>query len=701
MENLGEKSSSFNSRDEQKSGGETPRAPPDSGDIDATDPKEKDAKNDENTQPAADKDGNPSEEKKEDASVEVPEPPPRTLDMVSEDVDHYIETLNNNAEVEEKIPDVIDKFLELVEEKIHVYDSGEVKGKWGEVAEEDSVLLEAVNRISKLLKLQSQLKSSSEEITKRKDSLVNQIGILQHRLMSYFEEEFRFLLEESRYPIDSDPGGHDSKGKQVEQDRSQEPESEVTNSEPEFPGYPENTVTKLKQIAKEMISGGYESECCLIYTICRRHAFEENLHKLGFENMSIDEIQKMQWKTLERDIPMWIQTVKECANVYFSGERKLAESVFAENPSLGVSLFSSFSVNVVMQLLNFAEGVAMTKRAEDKLFKILDMYETLRDVTPNFDQLFPEDIANDVHAETTSSKSRLGETTISIFGDLENAIKTDASKTLVPGGAVHPLTRYIMNYLPFACEYKETLEQVFKEHSKIERADSTSRPRHEVEAKFQKTAETNNNNNTNNNNKDGDQSPFSAQLIRLMSLLDTNLEGKANMYRDVALSCIFMMNNGRYIVQKIKGSPEIYKLVGETWCRKRSSDLRTYHKKYKTEAWSKILNCLNLNGLSVNGKVQKPLLKERFKSFNAAFDEIHKTQSTWIVFDEQLRSELRVSVTSVLIQAYRAFLGRFSQYLDPGRQTDKYIKYQPEDIENLIEDLFDGNAQANAARRKS
>ena len=37
----------------------------------------------------------------------------------------------------------------------------------------------------------------------------------------------------------------------------------------------------------------------------------------------------------------------------------------------------------------------------------------------------------------------------------------------VTGGAVHPLTRYIMNYLSVAGDYKETLEQVFKDHSKI------------------------------------------------------------------------------------------------------------------------------------------------------------------------------------------------------------------------------------------
>ena len=109
---------------------------------------------------------------------------------------------------------------------------------------------------------------------------------------------------------------------------------------------------------------------------------------------------------------------------------------------------------------------------------------------------------------------------------------------------------------------------------------------------------------------------------------------------------------------------------------------------------------INLEGLNVNGKMVKPVLKERFKGFNAMFEEIHKTQSLWVVYDKQLQSELRVSISAIVTPAYRSFLGRFSGYLDPGRQTEKYIKFQPEDIETYIDELFDGNP-ASMARRKT
>ncbi|KAK7311328.1 hypothetical protein RJT34_09392 [Clitoria ternatea] len=631
----------------------------------------------------------------------VKESPPPNHEKLAEDIDQLFLTLREdndkskgNAEKLE-IPRFVERYLHMVEEKIIKYDSGEGKAKWGEVEEEDSWLLENADRITKLMKLLTNHHCEIEE--ERRNSLVNRTGSIQQRVMSYLEEDFRIIMEESRIiPTELDPGGNnnnaDPKGKHVasseKQEDVQDPDREQTESQPSFPGYPEEAIASLRKIATEMLSGGYESECCQVYIISRRNVFEEILQKLGLERISIDEmVQKVPWETLARDmIPAWINTFKECAAVFFPGERKLAEAIFADNPSVSEGLFSSLSRGVVIQLLNFAEGAAMTKRAGEKLFKLLDMYETLRDVIPKLDGMFPEESVEELKTEMTLAKSRLGESAIAIFCDLENSIKSETAKTAVPGGAVHPLTRYIMNYLAIAGDYKETLEQVFREHSKIERPDSTGMPRQE--------------NGASASDKEA-ASPFSTQAMRVMDLLDASLEGKARLYKEVALSNFFMMNNGRYILQKIKSSSEMSQVMGDNWCRKKSSELRTYHKNYQRETWNRVLASLNHEGLTVNGKVQKPVVKERFKSFNAMFDEIHRTQSTWVVKDEQLQSELRVSISTVVIPAYRAFLGRFAQILDPGRQTEKYVKYQPEDIETHIDELFEGKPHQGVGKRKT
>ncbi|CAI8593963.1 unnamed protein product [Vicia faba] len=654
------------------------------------------------------------EENEEGVSFEdTPETPPPNLEKLLEDIDKFFAatTYDNNDNNEEMIPEFVDKFLYLVEEKIARYDSNQTK--WGETVEEDSLLLEGVNRVSKLVKFlttiitdfqsgEEEKKEGDEEEDKKGDEeeekeekkikknhsvLLNRVGAIQQRAMAYLEEEFRLLMEESRIQNKPD-SSHDAKGKHAATPEPSENESAETFMD--FPGFKEEAVTILNKIAREMLFAGYDSECCHLYAVSRKHGFGDGLYRLGYERISMEEVHKMQWESLEREIPTWINTFKECATVWFPGERKLAASIFAEHLSVADTLYTNLTRVVVFQLLNFAESVAMTKRAAEKLFKFLDMYETLRDTIPNLDKLYPEEIVYEIKAEMTSAKNRLGEVAVLIFCELENSIKSDTGKTPVAGGAVHPLTRYIINYLRLACEYKDTLEEVFKEHSKIERADSTSRPNYDNQSQ---------NENQKSNEKEN-VSPFAAQLTRLMELLDANLEGKAKLYKEVPLSCIFMMNNGRYIVQKIKGSGEIYAVMGETWCRKRSTELRTYHKNYQIESWSKILSCLSPKGLNDNGKVHKPVLKERFKSFNALFEEIHKTQSTWVVSDEQLQSELRVSISALVIPAYRSFLGRFSQYLDPGRQTEKYIKFQAEDIETYIDELFDGNPHHQAMVRK-
>lgn len=602
--------------------------------------------------------------------------------ILDEEIDRFLSTLST---IEDKlnppeVPEFVGIFLKLVESKIARYDSGESSAKFGQLAEEDRSFVDAVNRISKLTNALSVFPSDPKTTM-----LLNRTGSVLQQAMSLFEEEFRTLLEESR-SSDSDQNvmqtKHPSFNSNHEPDHCilQDADQTVDN---EFPGYSPEFLSSLKRIATAMISAGYETECCQVYSISRRETFDEALSKLGFEKISIDDVQKMQWESLEGEIATWIKVMKQCTTVLFIRERNLSESIFSE-PSISRSLFSNLTRSVIIQLLNFAEAVAMTKRAAEKLFKFLDMYETLRDLIPSIEESYSECL-NELKSEASATANRLGEATISIFCDLENSIKSDTGKTPVPSGAVHPLTRYTMNYLKYACEYKDTLEQVFEQHQKVDQSDSDM---DQIDSA-----------NMNNDQLTTKRSPFSVQLITVMDLLDANLDAKSKLYRDPSLSYIFLMNNGRYILQKIKGSTEIHQLMGDTWCRKRSSVLRQYHKNYQRETWSKVLGCLRDEGLQVNGKVSKPVLKERFKSFNTLFDEIHRTQSTWVVSDEQLQSELRVSISTVVIPAYRSFLGRFRQYLDAGRQTEKYVKYQPEDIEAYVDELFDGNPTSMARKR--
>ncbi|CAN4082257.1 unnamed protein product [Withania somnifera] len=544
-------------------------------------------------------------------------PLPPDLTKISQDIDQFTSDLTNLKRDDDEskpppdVPVVVEQFAVLVEAKIDEYDGGDAPVKWSQLPHEEATsFLDIVDRISKLLTSSCQFSSEY----KYAYSISRVDGVLQ-RAMSYIEEEYKSILYDYKMNPDSDvisfsdtPSAKrnkeaaNSSSSDTNQDAAAEQASAPESEENKFPGYSEEIVATLNKFSKALIAGGYESECCQIYFIARRKALEESLHRLGFEKYSIDDVQKMNWDSLEREVTAWLGTFKHCTNVLFSSERKLADAVFADQPSIAETIFSNLSRGMMIQLLNFAEGVSMTKRTAEKLFKFLDIYETLRDFLPLVDKIFPVSYADELKAEDTLTRSRLGESMVSIFSELENSIHMDSNKT------------------PFL---RDTLERGVREHRMIERADSS----HGLNFDSQNAQAAENNQNTAASSSLNKQlSPLEMQMIKVMDLLDTNLEG-----------------------------------------------------------------------LNVNGKVNKPILKEKFKSFNTLFDEIHKTQSDWVISDEQLRSELVVSISNMVIPP-ASFLGRFNQTFIIGRQK-KYVKYQLEEIETHIDELFDGNATPRGRKK--
>jgi exocyst complex protein 7 len=357
-------------------------------------------------------------------------------------------------------------------------------------------------------------------------------------------------------------------------------------------------------------------------------------------------------------------------------------------------LFCEMSKGIMMQMLSFGEAVAISRRSPEKLFKILDMYETLRDLIPDIDSIFSGSSGTSVRSEASGILMRLGEAARGTFAEFENAIQRDGSKTPVPGGTVHPLTRYVMNYIKLLCDYTVTLKQLFGENKKEVRmllGDSNGTP-----VAY-----------GGDDARDGKEelSPLAVQINWLTHVLRNNLEGKSKLYKDVALTHLFLMNNVHYTVQKVKSS-EVRALIGDDWVRKHTSLVRQYATSYQRAAWSKVLGFLRDEGIhssvSLSTGVSRVVLKDRFKNFNLAFDEVHKAQSTWVVVDPELRDELRIYIADKILPAYRAFVGRYGQFLETGRHPDKYIKYQPEDLEAAIGDFFEGSASNSmAVRRKS
>lgn len=619
-----------------------------------------------------------------------------------------IDGANNRKNEEFVLPVNLEEELSSLEDKIMKWEGPGfmVAGEGSNSSEETERVysyLRAVDDVQSLVNGFSQLPDDVKDFT-----VLQRIEAIFHQAMDCLEEEFRALLEKHSNAVDPDclfdaasgPSFNSSCDERAFRNLAddEKEEEDVPVAQPvgdlnfTIDSLPSEIVNRLSEIAVRMVRAGYRTECCQVYCMIRKMFLEESVMRLGFEKLSIEEVQRIQWELLEVEISKWMQTLKVSVNVFMSSERILCDRVFVDLPSVSETCFGELARGVMIQFLNFGEAVAISRRSPEKLFKILDMYETLWELIPKINSIFSGEVCSTLRSEASAVWLRLGEAARGTFLELENAIKGDLAKNPVPGGAIHPLTRYVMNYMRLACDYRDTLEQVFKEDGGAEMNGVSA-----IALDHSDVLEFRNGTNTT------DSSPLSTKTIAIMELLESNLNAKSKLYKDPALSYVFLMNNGRYIVQKVKDS-EIHSLLGDVWVRQHSSNVRRYHKSYQRVAWGKVLSCLRDEGIHVGGNfssgVSKPVLKERFKNFNALFEELQKTQSTWIVADDQLQTELRISVAEMVIPAYRQFLGRFQYYLENDRHPERYIKYGPEEVEALINELFEG-APSSMTRRKS
>ncbi|KAI3760375.1 hypothetical protein L1987_50770 [Smallanthus sonchifolius] len=435
---------------------------------------------------------------------------------------------------------------------------------------------------------------------------------------------------------------------------------------------PSGTINDLHEISKRMVAAGYGKECSLAYSLCRRDFLEESLSRLGFSGLQKSKA-ALRDEDDEIEIDKWIKAINMAVRVFYPSERRLCDRVFGYSSATAAAADLSFMEACrvsSMELLTFANGVAMGSRAPDRLFKILDVYEAVKDLMPEIEVLFSDQYCLFIRNEAIGVWKRLGESIRGIFMELENLIRRDPAKAAVPGGGLHPITRYVMNYLRAACS-RPTLEQVFDENVVppvvLDRSLSPS-------------------------------SPLAVQMAWIMEVLESNLEAKSKIYRDPALSSVFMMNNGRYIVKKVKDD-ELGSLLGDDWVRKHTAKVRQYHVNYQRSSWNKILNALKLDNNNSSPNVASKAMKEKLKLFNSQFEEICRTQSTWAIFDEQLKEELKHSVGTALLPAYRSFLGRFHSIQDISKYAEKHVKFDVEDVEAQIDGLFQATAVSGSGRK--
>jgi len=200
-----------------------------------------------------------------------------------------------------------------------------------------------------------------------------------------------------------------------------------------------------------------------------------------------------------------------------------------------------------------------------------------------------------------------------------------------------------------------------------------------------------------------------------------NLQAKMMKYMDEPGSAaqarggMFMMNNTFYLHEQLGLSRnpsqqngiqdqgghdmdgEDYKITGK-WFPEQVDKMFEKSKKIYLKHWEDLNSHLtavdqkDLNNYKSAEKVLKlesgRLLKSRFSGFNEEFEKIYQVHREFSVIDPKLRKRLAENVLEVFLPKYEKFYNTYSVVQFSKKQMNKYLKYPPEKIKNMIEDMY-------------
>ncbi|CAN0870275.1 Exocyst complex component EXO70E2 [Linum grandiflorum] len=617
------------------------------------------------------------------------------ITVISEDKDDD----DGNEEEQEEDISVLEAHLNTVQEKISNWEADHSM-IWDLGPDEAAEYMNATLDTQKLTaRLQDFCNGGPDDDNNRGRELLRRAYDVLQMAMARLEQEFTHLLVQNQLPFDrelasfrsseddgidfssvvsaGDDSGFDDPIARDSVSRTWEENNIMDLVHPD-------SVPDLRDIANLMFVSGYGHECSQAYITVRRDALDECLFNLDMERLSIEDVLRLEWGSLNSKIKKWVRALKVFVRVYLASERFLSDQIFGQ---LGTTTyFIEASKASMLQLLNFGEAISIGPHKPEKLFPILDMYEIIADVIPDIDSLYPGDSGSCVRTDCHELQYRLGDSVRAAFLEFENAIATSTSTNPFAGGGIHHLTRYVMNYLNTLTDYQNSLNSLLKDQERVQHPVvmspdiSPSREEDFVDS----------------SSPTDDVSSMALHFRSVTSILECNLDVKARLYKDVSLQHVFMMNNIHYMAQKVKNNSALRHIFGDEWIRKRNWKFQQHELYYERATWSSVLSMLRDEGNSHPNATSRSQLRDMIRNFYAAFEDVYRTQTSWLIPDGQLRDDLRISTSLKVIQAYRNFVGRHTNSIG-----DRHIKYSADDLENYLMDLFEGSQKSlqNSHRR--
>ncbi|KZV39490.1 hypothetical protein F511_40734 [Dorcoceras hygrometricum] len=434
----------------------------------------------------------------------------------------------------------------------------------------------------------------------------------------------------------------------------------------------------LRIIAERMSFGGRLGECTMVYINVRKRFLETQLTRLRFNELSIEgKGRGFGWTELEAKVELWIQVSKICVELFFEREKTFCAEIFQNLGGANAAKDECFVRTVegfAVRLFGFAKSVSLSNQPYDKMVSVFGLYDGVLSAVKVSNTLFASELGKSIRDVCIQTLCRIENDVERMMYDFENAVLNEILEVHDDKGEIHRLTEYVMDQVNLLVSHKKMLTKLTKSEPLLNFGNLVI-PREEL--------------------GDYDFRTFlDLHLILIIVVLVANLEGKSMKYKDPILGDLFMMNNVRYIVQKIEGFDELHEMIGDFYLNKlRQKVMQSMHS-YQTSTSNKFLACFEEEGLHSNigcfsPGLSKSTLKKRMRDFNIVFDHVRASQSTWTVPDLLLRDQIRVSMSEMLVPAYRQFLEKFVRRCERKATGEGSIKNSAEDLQALImEKLF-------------
>ncbi|NXI11301.1 EXOC7 protein, partial [Irena cyanogastra] len=352
------------------------------------------------------------------------------------------------------------------------------------------------------------------------------------------------------------------------------------------------------------------------------------------------------------------------------------------------SLIQESLDNLIMEGDNIVSAArkAIIRHDYSAVLTIFPILKHLKQMKPEFDQVLQGTAAgtkNKLPGLITSMETT-GAKALEEFAD---NIKNDPDKeyNMPKDGTVHELTSNAILFLQQLLDFQETAGAMLASQVLGDTYNIPLDPRETSSSASSYSSEFS-------------RRLLSTYICKVLGNLQLNLLSKSKVYEDPALSAIFLHNNYNYILKSLEKS-ELIQLVAVTQKTAERSYRELIEQQIQTyqRSWLKVTDYIlerNLPvfqpGVKLKDK-ERQMIKERFKGFNDGLEELCKIQKAWAIPDMEQRDKIRRAQKTIVKETYGAFLNRFGN-VPFTKNPEKYIKYQVDQVGDMIEKLFDTSA---------